>query len=331
MKKKKEPGEEGISGLSQKDEGVRRVASLALELINARYPLDADHLHALVYPDLSRASFLTAIERDCKRLECCGMHIVKEVDGRELFWHIDEESSYVGDASLTKEEALQLEVLLSPLTSTESFAYRDELKMALLKIDRSFDEEPLVHAGTVRRSQGKAWSFLQDAYASHHLVSVSYLDAQGTKTNKVLAPYGFFSFRDTLYCVGAEKTGAGFKEPRTYRISRMQKPKILAKETYEVPDRFDIEEFRRLPFQMGPTQGAAVFAATHPQPDFLALMEAHGSTQINGGSGRILWEVPSSSWQDAASWGIAQGLVPIAPPELVEATVSCLKEVMQHV
>ena len=35
--------------------------------------------------------------------------------------------------------------------------------------------------------------------------------------------------------------------------------------------------------------------------------------------GRTIWEVEVSSVEDAASWAVAEGVIPIGPAELVEA------------
>ncbi|MGN0070271.1 MAG: helix-turn-helix transcriptional regulator [Atopobiaceae bacterium] len=310
--------------LSSKDEAARRVASLALELINARRPLDATYINAHIYPDLDRDSFFKALGRDCERLAACGMHVVRTTIDDGLFYQIDEKNSYIGDAQLTQEEALELQVLLSPQAANPAFPLADELRMALLKIDRSFAEQPLVATRRPKKGPDRTLPTLRDAYGEHVLAEVAYTDAAGNQSSKVLAPYGFFSFRDTLYCVCAEEKDSELQEPKTYRIDRMGKAKLLPGRSYAVPDSFEIEDFRALPFQMGPEAGTAIFSAAHPQPDLLSLMKAHGTLE-EGNDGTSIWQVPASSWDAAASWGIAQGLVPLGPDDLISAAKACLE------
>lgn len=313
--------------LTSKDEAARRVASLALELINAQRPLEATSINARIYPDLDRDSFFRALGRDCERLAACGMHIVRASLNDEILYQIDEKNSYIGDAQLTTEEALELEVLLSPQAANPAFPLADELRMALLKIDRSFAEQPLVATHRPKKGPDRTLQILREGYGEHHPIEADYTDAQGTRSRKMLAPYGFFSFRDALYCVCAEWREGKYQDPRTYRIDRMEKPKICAKESYSVPDSFEIEDFRALPFQMGPSIGTAVFAAEHPQPDLVSLMKGHG-TLVQGEDGSFSWGVPASSWSAAASWGIAQGLLPKEPEDLVSAARTCLEGVV---
>ena len=109
----------------------------------------------------------------------------------------------------------------------------------------------------------------------------------------------------------------------------MEKPKILSGRSYTVPDSFEIEDYRALPFQMGPTVGTAVFAARHPQPDLVSLMKAHGTLEEEE-DGSSIWQVPASSWEAAASWGIAQGLIPQKPEELISAAKACLEGAIAH-
>lgn len=312
---------EEISSLSPKDEGARRVASLALELINARRPLDAAYLRSHIYPELGQASFLIAIARDCDRLALCGIHVVK---GKDATWQIDEKSSYVSDATLARSEALELQTLLSPLVENEGFAWRDELRLALLKIDRSFDAEPLVQISSVPKAPSRAGTILRSAYAAHSLVELAYTDAAGKESTKVLAPYGFFSLHGMAYCVAAEAADGELASPKTYRISRMKKPRMLKGGTFEIPDDFDIEEFIHLPFQIGPAKGIGSFRAKRPAQDLLSLMKAQGRVRAEE-AGSFVWEVPVASWEDAASWGIAEGLLALAPAELRDAAKKCLE------
>ncbi|RRF94103.1 MAG: WYL domain-containing protein, partial [Coriobacteriaceae bacterium] len=267
--------------------------------------------------------------RDCERLAACGMHVVKSTQNDEQLYQIDEKNSFIGDAKLTQQEALELQVLLSPQVANPAFPLADELRMALLKIDRSFAEQPLVSTRRPKKGPDRTLQMLRDAYGQHLLVEVGYCDAAGVKSTKILAPYGFYSFRDTLYCVCAEEKGSKLEEPRTYRIDRMEKPKILSGRSYTVPDSFEIEDYRALPFQMGPTVGTAVFAARHPQPDLVSLMKAHGTLKEEE-DGSSIWQVPASSWEAAASWGIAQGLIPQKPEELISAAKACLEGAIAH-
>lgn len=96
------PDTEDEVRLNTKDEAARRVASLALELINARRPLEAAYINAHIYPDLDRNSFFRALGRDCERLDACGMHVVKSTQNDEQLYQIDEKNSFIGDAKLTQ-------------------------------------------------------------------------------------------------------------------------------------------------------------------------------------------------------------------------------------
>ncbi len=119
---------------------ARRVLSLAIALTNARSPWPTSKVRADFYPDYSDAAFKKAFKRDRERLEAAGIVIVATGrSDKETMWAVDEQASYASDGVLDPDDALALDFLLLPIASDPAFPYAQDLRVALAKIDRAFD------------------------------------------------------------------------------------------------------------------------------------------------------------------------------------------------
>lgn len=296
--------------VSQSDARARRICSLALAFMNASGPLTTTEVAREFYPGLGTESARRAFARDREALAACGIHL-KETDlgPRESEWSADGGLSFATGPELAPDEAAALAVACRPLVADPAFPMADELRFALAKLGRAF-AEPLGRAEADCGETTPALKTLRNALLAKHAVRVTYVDAAGRASERVLLPYGFFALRDVLYLVAVrdDDAGAAVDAPRTYRVDRVRAATELAGTSFEVPADFCVDDYRRLPFQLGEKTCDGVFEA------------ADGSRQSH--------EV--SSVADAASWAVAQGLTPLEPPELADAWRDLLEGVLAN-
>lgn len=277
---------------------ARRVLAIAIAFTNARRALSMPELHREFYPDMSDATFRRVFLRDRERLAMAGMLLQSgpTMDGYAS-WRIDEEASFINENPLSQEDALLLDFMLLPLASDPSFPYSRDLRHALTKIDRSFDGSSRAAIPPEARKRNNNISRLEDCLTAHHPASVSYTKADGTDTQRILAPYGFFFLNGSTYMVAArlDDDASITEPPHTYNLDRVSTVKVLVRKTYERPLDFDIRDYIKLPFQMGPSHYLATFRMPNGQT----------------------FTTPVNDTGVAASWAIAKGARPMEPTTLV--------------
>lgn len=313
--------DDGFREPTEDEKTTRRVLSLAIVLINANRPLLTSEIRGEVYPDLSTAVFRKTFQRDRERLALCGMALrngKKACD--ESTWLIDEESSLANRDALTSEEALTLDLLLAPLASDPSIPYAQDLRMALAKIDRSFDDSAThVYLPPEARQRNNSLTRVEGALAARHAITVRYVRSDESETNRTLAPYGLFHFRGDAYLVAAKMDDGVVcdEPPHTYKLGRMHGVREIARLSYEIPADFDVRDYVKLPFQMGEASCEAVFEAQDDmREDVLAALASYESVHRDSDPRRLRTWI--SDVRIAASWAIAEGVVPIEPSTLVE-------------
>ena len=315
--------------LTKDDERARRICSLALEFMNAAVPVSSSEVARGFYPGLSADSFRRAFSRDRALLAECGI-VVEEIrrPGSDSAWQVDEARSFAQGAELSATEAAVLDVVCQPLLDDPSWAFADELRMALAKLTRAFAESA-VAVGGAHRTALRALPALRAAFVAGHAVRAAYTDARGSSSERLLAPYGFFSFRDALYVVAARLSEDGTAVPdgiRTYRVDRFGAVAVVPSLRFDVPADFSVQDWRRLPFQMGDALLTARFLVPAGRVDDVRRVSL-GCGVFGEKDGTVTWSVDVADADAAASWAVSQGIVPLAPAELVDAHNKLLEEV----
>ena len=319
------PDEELFFTPTSDDLQARRLCGLAIAFSNAKTPLSSPEIHAAHYPDLSDDSFLRKFSRDREKLVECGL-VIRKVghDGREALWQASE-SSFADGSFLSPQDALMLDVLCAQLVKDPSFPWRDELRLALAKIDHAYGTLTAVRIAPTRKPDVTLQTMLS-CVEHTSCAEISYVNAKGVRTQQTVAPYGHFSFRNTIYFVCAQVDGGEVQQGglRTYRIDRIERAKQLATK-FELPEDFCISDHVLLPFQIGPTVCTVRLAATaESDKDLLAELDRHANLDDEG-----IREVPASDLTAVARWAIAAGLRPVGPQELTDAYRSVLGEAAQ--
>ena len=124
---------------TENDYAVRRIVALATYFMNNASSVSEDRLLSMFYTAIEkRESQAKALKRDIARLESCGFVFMKHTDLQQgkpcISWQVNEKKSFViHKFSPVFMQALR--VLCDPLTRDNSFAWRDELRSALIKLD----------------------------------------------------------------------------------------------------------------------------------------------------------------------------------------------------
>lgn len=325
-------GDFGEIKTTSDDEKARRLVTLSMMLTNSKTPLTSSSIREELYGDLTVDTFNKTFSRDRKDLAAMGVKIVKLHGDDEASWAIDE-TSLKGGAELDPDEAAVLNLTCQPLVNDPGFPYSNELRLALAKIDRQFSDASLAVQGRVAAAT-RVSETLRDCLETGRPARVTYTNAAGVKSTRVLAPYGFFTKRGSAYmvaaimCDGEKGEGLGkIGEPRTFMLNRISEAKKLAKLTYQVPGDFDIASFRRLSFQIGPTVGEARFFVPARQEHEMR-MNADEKGSWEAVAGGFEWRVDMSDARAAASCAIAWAIRPLAPKELVDAWKELLEGVI---
>lgn len=319
--------------LTRDDERARRICSLAPSFMNAREPVPSSSVAHDHYPELSPDSFRRAFSRDRDMLASCGI-ILRGTRGDtgETLWEADPERSFAGGAQLSATEAAALEVVCSPLADDSSFPLSNDLRLALAKIARVFSETSVAWGGAAQRPS-RVLSTLRSCLVSQRAAHVTYVDAQGRRTERLIAPYGFFSLRQCLYLVAGrldEKSSRAEGGTRVYRLDRFESAREAGGTSFETPQDFSIEDWRRLPFQIGDAPFRALFKIPPDRErDVRRAVSTQGTWEREGAS--LLLSVEARDVLEAARWAVALGVSPLEPPALVAAWRDLLEGVVSRV
>ena len=304
---------------SEDDKSARRVLSVAIAFVNAPRPLSTTEVRRDLYSELGDEAFRKAFARDRERLATAGLVLRKgpRVDN-EATWETDEESSFARESLLTRQDALTLDLLLLPLASDPSFPYAHDLRMALSKIDRSFDGSSTICIPTSARQRDSHLTSAEECLARRQVIHMTYERADGTVTDRDVAPYGIFSLNGNSYLVAARLVAGTPQDPHTYNLSRVRKLQVVKRKTYEVPDDFDVRDFIRLPFQIGPVTTTAAFVIpADVLREVRPRVMGHGTWSRHGEDARFVTDCADIAV--AAAWAVAEGVIPVSPDALVDA------------
>lgn len=319
--------EAGAPALTEDEELARRLCALAVAFSNARSPIGTGEVRETYYPDLQEDSFRRKFARDRERLAEGGLHIMQVgVADNEALWQANG-SSFADGSTVSPEDALVLDVLCSQLVEDPSFAYRNELRFALAKIDRAFGGLTAVRLEPAARRADASLSTLVACKTNSVLARVLYVDAKGNRSERLVAPYGTFSLRGRTYFVCALAEGKQVCEPprmRTLRTDRFERVKATSI-PFVRPDDFSIDDHILLPFQIGPSTMMATFEETRTtERDALAEMHRRARLVEDEPEHRV-WEVAVSDEAVAAAWTVASGVLPRSPASLVAAYETLLQ------
>lgn len=297
-----------------KDDQARRLAELALTFSNAEGPLTSEEVQRTFYPELDAPSFRRAFLRDREKLSLCGLVIQKvSSSSRTASWVVNDSLSYALPDLLGEDDAKAITTLCSPLAEDPATPYGNDLRHALAKINRNFADSG--NAGVnASGARSKVLSEAEACAARHHACTMYYKTASGQSRELTVAIYGFFTIRGNTYFVGPLLDDEHVVQDsiHTYRIDRIASLREERNLSYTIPPAFDVAQYVLPPFAIGPCIYKASFRITPA-----ALRNAGNTIAHYGLYDKGIWTVPVSDERAAASWAVAQAMIPLNPESLV--------------
>ena len=288
---------------------AQTLLALAMDLMSASSPIPASRLINRHFPGISSEAARKKLSRARETLASCGLIVAQTQTEDGTAWSVD--PSCYPEGALEPNDASIVQLLTSPLLRDGSFPHRTNLRYALLKLGSA----PAGRAGEAPLLDDHVLETVRACLGNHLMLELDYEDAHGQLSHRLVAPLGLFDFRDYTYLVcsaSGPKDGDGIRTLRCDRMSHCRK----TRKSFTPPADFDVNEYRLLPFQMGPTIARCTFSV--PEGTAASLIETTlGKGRLYKSGNQLLWEVDVSSFDDAAAWAIAHGLSPEAPAELV--------------
>ncbi|MBQ6394859.1 MAG: WYL domain-containing protein [Atopobiaceae bacterium] len=307
-----------------------RITALATAFANASAPLATARIMHDFYADLSDSNAEKTFQRDRLMLAMTGIHVESVTNAYgEPAWRLSDRS-LAQVSALSPSDASVLRLICRRFLGDPSFPYPGELQMALAKIDRSFDAViPVTPVSVLEPSEELV--NLRAAWEAKRAVDVEYVDAKGARSERRIAPYGFFSLSGHLYvvCDGLDEEGRAQNRIRTFRTDRFAKVSKPLDVGYVIPEDFFVDDYRLLPFQIGETQLDISFSVPDEQLDRTRRITLGKGDWSRAESGSV-WTVPCSDVDAAVRWAVLNGLVPNAPQSFVDAWRGSLEEVLAH-
>ena len=342
---------------TENDYAVRRIVALATYFMNNASSVSEDHLLSMFYTSIEkRESQVKALKRDIARLESCGFVFMKHTDLQQgkpcISWQVNEKKSFIiHKFSPIFMQALR--VLCDPLTHDNSFAWRDELRSALIKLDsqphistlpiaKQTSSFPVDTCANEQTKQTVLATLIQ-ALSTHHCVSCVYTVQNGEARSYNLAPLGTFGFHEHTYFVAEKSDGkhnANQGKPssevcvqkhiRVFRLDRFVKVALTSK-TYTPPQDFSSLDYRVMPYQLGNTPLEATFAVLNSCPEEVreaCHMHLHPAqlckskqttttTQQTPALQHVaVWKTQVSNIDLTVRWAIENDCIPLAPSAL---------------
>lgn len=314
--------------LTSSDKEAERLLALAILFENAEGPLTTATIRKSIYgycksDETARKAFM----RDREKLVLCGL-VIRQVttpNGAHL-WLLDDAETFVDGDELTPEEATTLTVACTPLMNDAAFPYSNELRIALSKIDRSFSKSPNVPTNPHTREVRSIRTSLERCAAEGVAARISYSRADGSTTNRSIGVCGFFSVNGNTYVVAKRIDLDQDNEPHSYNLARVSSVKPIKGCRFAVPKDFDIRCYTKLPFQVGETLYAATFSVPENEVANLKARSLGKGNWHGNAKNKNLWDVDVSNTEVAASWAIANAVIPLSPNSLKTYWTTLLKE-----
>lgn len=336
--------DDGEIQFTKDDWKAEREAAVAIFFMNAARPVATSEIIERFYLHETGGSLESckkSFKREREHLAEVGF-LIREAGkaslpggGTEKLWEADEEANFAQGIELGSLEAIGLDVACQPLLDDPSFMLAGPLKRALAKIDRTYGNAEQAIATNAPQVDALL-SEIQDCIEDGVVARVSYRGVRDEQAReRFFAPLGTFSIYEQTYVVGDMVREGG--ATRTLNFGRIASVERTSKR-YEVPDGFSIEDYRKLPFQIGETQLEAVFLVPAElegdlrkeslgKGAFERVPDPSGDAGEADG-GRLTWRVEASNAEVAASWAVARGILPIAPAAVVNAWKHCLEGVL---
>ena len=317
------------------DETSRRIANLLFLFTTTRRPVPTRDIVCdsdLGYGSGNVESDMRKFRRDRDALARRGCFIVQAgahaaAENEESSWELDRKRTYASVPSLPADDLILLIRAIDIELEGDHAPYRHRvhqvratLKHVLIAAGGAADG---AYAGP--EADGATAVALWSAFAAGKRARFQYRNAAGERREREVEQYGFFTRGDTSYMVGRDVLKDGCPV-RTFNLDRVEQVRA-PKGSYTVPEDFDVKSYLVHPFEIGggTSEGIAfLIPASFARGEVGRITMGKGSLEDVGEEG-WLWRVQAADVEAAARFSIEQGIVPVAPEELV----SCWNDIVQ--
>ena len=274
-----------------------------------------------------------------------GIRIIETELGGTARYKIDAHLTYADpqDISLSEDEALTLVTMLSLYLAGSDAPYTEDVRRArnkLVSVMGLPSLETSEASDKTRKSltdEKKLYDVLSESYRQRHCVTFTYQNTRGICEIKTVAIFGMFERLNRTYLVARDDTTSHHPDNtiKVYRLDRIASSSVKAdpKARYQIPADFNVLNYTHLPFQYG------------SQPSFIArfrrlpsasdetltrLTHGKGTWEHDETSGETTWSIEACNLESLARWAVgamAVGLIPLEPPELIDAVRAGLERV----
>ncbi len=246
---------------------LERLLNLALYLSqHPDTPISAESIRAEIYPNSpSESAFKRMLGRDKELLAAAGLTITVTNEGDYTF---ESAKNYYNDLNLSFAERAAIRLAATAVADDPLFPFPVALHMALAKLSRQLDREGEAFGAFEQTAHSNLGTFatpvftldateqttslqeyaelLLHAQRQHKQLRMSYRNASGTASERVVAPYGLYLLNGQWYLVAFDDAT---DTRRVFALARIHELTLLD-ESFEPPTDFDIARWVELPFRL---------------------------------------------------------------------------------
>jgi proteasome accessory factor B len=223
---------------------IERLINLIAALLETSRPLTADEIRDRIagYDQPSMEAFRRAFERDKEALRAMGIPLETRATGafgdEPDGYIIPKEKYYLPDLDLEPDELAALRIAAGAVLGGGQHAQTLLLKLSVDAPSDVWSSSRIVWGADLAAEQPLLGPLYQ-AIGDKLVIEFAYERADGTKSERVIEPYGLVHRRGNWYVVGNDRTRDAI---RAFKVSRMGGNIRMQRETFEVPSDFSAED-----------------------------------------------------------------------------------------
>ena len=288
--------------------------------------IDAYGHHSSKVEESDRRKFM----RDLKDLKEDGIKIENDAQNR---YHVNKEFTYSLPVKLNNAQACMLRTYCSSLLEDESFPAADILRNALAKLSDIVDGPDMLPIfdkdGFQQKSkQTSSFNRIYDSIRQRSHLSFKYKDAKGNNSAKNVMPIGAFSYDKYFYLAAID---ADTKQRRCYRLDRMKQIKTNGKPNAFEAEKFEIDEWLKLPFQYGKEEFKFKLSFNKDNAWRTEILCNELGELNKQKDGSVIWSAVANNIEELIKWIIQHGpgIIPVYPKKLCDEFEEGLKSVLE--
>jgi proteasome accessory factor B len=302
---------------------IERLINLIAALLESRRPLTADEIRDRIagYDQPSMPAFRRAFERDKEALRAMGVPLETRATGafgdEPDGYIIPKEKYYLPDLDLEPDELAALRIAAGAVLGGGQHAQTLLLKLSVDAPSDVWSSSRVVWGADLAAEQPLLGPLYQ-AIGDKRAIAFDYETADGTKSERVVDPYGLVHRRGNWYVVGNDRSRSAI---RAFKVSRMGDKIRVQEDRFEVPSGFSAEEHVSLEaWELGdePTDVTVRFS-----PGFRWWAEHNLRAEMaEGPEGALDVFLQAGNLEALASWVIGfGGEVQVVEPDPARVTV----------